>query len=141
MIRLISLFEEIEELVVKSDFYQSGAEFDWINELVEYIECVGLDIKTEQSAANLEHNRIEINNLKVKLNKIQNESKKREKPIKDLLKIKIDKIVDEYSLINHMNYRFKQFVFNYDPKKRAIADRFKELTPINNKVFMSRQYE
>ncbi|WP_210381173.1 DUF244 domain-containing protein, partial [Borreliella valaisiana] len=26
------LVEEIEELVVKSDFYQSGVEFDWINE-------------------------------------------------------------------------------------------------------------
>ncbi len=63
-------------------------------------------------------------------------TKKREKPIKDLLKIKINKIMDEYPLINHMNYRFKQFVFNYDSKKRAIADRFKELTPINNKVFV-----
>uniref|UniRef100_UPI00398A83BE DUF244 domain-containing protein n=1 Tax=Borreliella bavariensis TaxID=664662 RepID=UPI00398A83BE len=41
--------------------------------------------------------------------------------------------IEEY---NHTNYRFKQFVFNYDPKKRAIADRFKELTPINNKVFV-----
>ncbi len=30
------LVEEIEELVVKSDFYQSGVEFDWINEFVEY---------------------------------------------------------------------------------------------------------
>uniref|UniRef100_UPI001BFFDBCA DUF244 domain-containing protein n=1 Tax=Borreliella bavariensis TaxID=664662 RepID=UPI001BFFDBCA len=50
--------------------------------------------------------------------------------------IKIDKIMDEYPLIDHMNYRFKQFVFNYDPKKRAIADRFKELTLINNKVFV-----
>ncbi|WP_187981423.1 DUF244 domain-containing protein, partial [Borreliella bavariensis] len=74
--------------------------------------------------------------LKVELNKIQNENKKREKPIKDLLKIKIDKVMDKYPLINHVNYRFKQFVFNYDPKKRAIADRFKELIPINNKVFV-----
>ncbi len=93
--------------MVKSDFYQSGVEFDWINEFVEYVECVDLEIKNEQSAANLEHNLIKINNLKVELNKIQNENKKREKPIKDLLKIKIDKIMDEYPLINHMNYRFK----------------------------------
>ncbi len=130
------LVEEIEELVVKSDFYQSGVEFDWINEFVEYVDCVNLEIKTEQSAINLEGDLVEINNLKVELNKIQNENKKREKPIKDLLKIKIDKIMDEYPLINHRNYRFKQFVFNYDPKKRAIADRFKELAPINNKVFV-----
>ncbi|WP_324280945.1 DUF244 domain-containing protein (plasmid) [Borreliella garinii] len=130
------LVEEIEELVVKSDFYQSGVEFDWINEFVEYVECVNFEIQTEESAINLEHNLIEINNLKVELNKIQNENKKREKPIKDLLKIKIDKIMDEHPLINHRNYRFKQFVFNYDPKKRAIADRFKELIPINNKVFV-----
>ncbi|WP_215538210.1 DUF244 domain-containing protein, partial [Borreliella bavariensis] len=130
------LVEEIEELVVKSDFYQSGVEFDWINEFVEYVECLDLEIKTEQSAINLEEDLIEINNLKVELNKIQNENKKREKPIKDLLKIKIDKIMDKYPLIHHTNYRFKQFVFNYDPKKRAIADRFKELTPINNKVFV-----
>ncbi len=53
-----------------------------------------------------------------------------------MLKIKIDKIMDEYPLINHMNCRFKQFVFNYDPKKRVIADRFKELIPINNKAFV-----
>ncbi|WP_215536779.1 DUF244 domain-containing protein [Borreliella bavariensis] len=130
------LVEEIEELVVKSDFYQFGVEFDWINEFVEYVECLDLEIKTEQSAINLEEDLIKINNLKVELNKIPNENKKREKPIKDLLKIKIDKIMDKYPLINHMNYRFKQFVFNYDPKKRAIADRFKELTPINNKVFV-----
>ncbi|WP_330529169.1 DUF244 domain-containing protein [Borreliella valaisiana] len=130
------LVEEIEELVVKSDFYQSGVEFDWINEFVEYVDCVNLEIKTEQSAINLEEDLVEINNLKVELNKIQNENKKREKPIKDLLKIKIDKIMDEYPLINHKNYRFKQFLFNYDPKKRAIADRFKELIPINNKVFV-----
>ncbi|WP_210381842.1 DUF244 domain-containing protein [Borreliella garinii] len=130
------LVEEIEELVVKSDFYQSGVEFDWINEFVEYVDCVNLEIKTEQSAINLEGDLVEINNLKVELNKIQNENKKREKPIKDLLKIKIDKIMDEYPLINHRNYRFKQFVFTYDPKKRAIADRFKELAPINNKVFV-----
>ncbi|WP_418906524.1 DUF244 domain-containing protein (plasmid) [Borreliella turdi] len=128
--------EEIEDLVEKSDFYQSGVEFDWINEFVEYVECVDLEIKTEQSAINLEEDLVEINNLKVELNKIQNENKKREKPIKDLLKIKIDKIMDEYPLINHKNYRFKQFVFNYDPKKRAIADRLKELIPINNKVFV-----
>ncbi|WP_210753261.1 DUF244 domain-containing protein [Borreliella valaisiana] len=130
------LVEEIEELVVKSDFYQSGVEFDWINEFVEYVDCINLEIKTEESAINLEEDLVEINNLKVELNKIQNENKKREKPIKDLLKIKIDKIMDKYPLINHMNYRFKQFVFNYDPKKRAIADRFKELIPINNKVFV-----
>ncbi len=36
------LVEEIEELVVKSDFYQSGVEFDWINEFVEHVECVDL---------------------------------------------------------------------------------------------------
>lgn len=131
------IVEELEELVVKSDFYQSGVEFDWINEFVEYVECVDLEIKTKQSAANLEHNLIEINNLKVELNKIQNENKKREKPIKGLLKIKTDKIMDKYPLINRMNYKFKQFMFNYDPKKRAIADRFKELIPINNKVFVS----
>ncbi|WP_418906551.1 DUF244 domain-containing protein (plasmid) [Borreliella turdi] len=130
------LVEEIEELVVKSDFYQSGVEFDWINEFVEYVDCVNLEIKTEQSAINLEGDLVEINNLKVELNKIQNENKKREKPIKDLLKIKIDKVMDKYPLINHVNYKFKQFMFNYDPKKRAIADRFKELIPINNKVFV-----
>ncbi len=113
------LVEEIEELVVKSDFYQSGVEFDWINEFVEYVECVNFEIQTEESAINLEHNLIEINNLKVELNKIQNENKKREKPIKDLLKIKIDKIMDEYPLINHRNYRFKQFVFTYGPKKKS----------------------
>ncbi len=66
-------------MVVKSDFYQSGVGFDWINEFVEYVECVNFEIQTEESAINLEHNLIEINNLKVELNKIQNENKKKEK--------------------------------------------------------------
>ncbi|WP_420025620.1 DUF244 domain-containing protein [Borreliella valaisiana] len=128
--------EEIEELVVNSDFYQSGVEFDWVKEFVEYVECIDLEIKTEQSAINLEENLIEINNLKAELNKIQNENRKREKPIKNLLKIKIDNILDKYPLINHTNYRFKQFVFNYDPKKRAIVDRFTEFLTTSNKIFL-----
>ncbi|WLN25940.1 DUF244 domain-containing protein (plasmid) [Borreliella valaisiana] len=129
------LVEEIEELVVKSDFYQSGVEFDWINEFVEYVECVDLEIKTEQSAINLECSLFEIKNLKAELNKIQNENKKKEKPIKELLKIKIDEIMRKYPLINHVNYKFKEFVFNYDPNKRAISDRLKGLLPISEKVF------
>ncbi|WP_418454801.1 DUF244 domain-containing protein (plasmid) [Borreliella spielmanii] len=130
----------VEEFVVNSDFYQSGVEFDWVKEFVEYVECIDLEIKTDDDAANLECNLIEIDNLKVELNKIQNENKKREKPIKDLLKIKIDKILKKYPLINHahINYRFKEFVFNYDPKKRAISDRFKGLLPTSSKVFLPR---
>uniref|UniRef100_UPI003AF894DC DUF244 domain-containing protein n=2 Tax=Borreliella afzelii TaxID=29518 RepID=UPI003AF894DC len=128
----------VEEFVVNSDFYQSGVEFDWAKEFVEYVECIDLEIKTDDDAANLECNLIEIDNLKVELNKIQNENKKREKPIKDLLKIKIDEILKKYPLINHANYRFKEFVFNYDPKKRAISDRFKGLLPTSIKVFLPR---
>ncbi|WP_419261161.1 DUF244 domain-containing protein, partial [Borreliella afzelii] len=128
----------VEEFVVNSDFYQSGVEFDWVKEFVEYVECIDLEIKTDDDAANLECNLIEIDNLKVELNKIQNENKKREKPIKDLLKIKIDKILEKYPLIVHANYRFKEFVFNYDSKKRAISDRFKGLLPISIKVFLPR---
>ncbi|XPC98229.1 DUF244 domain-containing protein (plasmid) [Borreliella japonica] len=132
----IKFIEEIEELVVKSDFYQSGVEFDWINEFVEYVECTDLEIKTEESAVNLECKLIEIDNLKSELDKIQNENRKKEKPIKELLKIKINEILDKYPLMNHVNYRFKQFVFNYDPKKRAIADRFTELSTTNNKFYL-----
>ncbi|WP_234930731.1 DUF244 domain-containing protein [Borreliella garinii] len=124
----------VEDLVERSDFYQSGVEFDWVKEFVEYVECVNLEIETEQSAVNLECELINIDKLRVELNKIQNENKKREKPIKELLKSKIDNILDKYPLINHVNYRFKQFMFNYDPKKRAIADRFKGLLPTSGKL-------
>ncbi|XPC98097.1 DUF244 domain-containing protein (plasmid) [Borreliella japonica] len=134
----IKFIEEIEDLVVKSDFYQSGVEFDWIKEFVEYVECTDLEIKTEESAVNLECKLIEIDNLKSELDKIQNENKRREKPIKERLKIKINEILDKYPLMNHVNYRFKQFVFNYDPKKRAIADRFTELSTTNNKFYLPR---
>ncbi|WP_420025478.1 DUF244 domain-containing protein [Borreliella valaisiana] len=133
----IKFVGEIEELVVNSDFYQSGVEFDWVKEFVKYVDCIDLEIKTEQSAINLEENLIEINNLKAELNKIQNENRKKEKPIKELLKIKIDEILEKYPLIEHLNYRFREFVFNYDPKKRAIADRFKGLIPISNKALLS----
>ncbi|WP_327785883.1 DUF244 domain-containing protein, partial [Borreliella garinii] len=127
--------EEIEDLVEKSDFYQSGVEFNWVKEFVEYVECVDLEIKTEQSAINLECSLFEIKNLKAELNKIQNENKKKEKPIKELLKIKIDEIMRKYPLINHVNYKFKEFMFNYDPNKRAISDRLKGLLPTSEKVF------
>uniref|UniRef100_UPI001247BB4B DUF244 domain-containing protein n=1 Tax=Borreliella turdi TaxID=57863 RepID=UPI001247BB4B len=126
--------EKIEDLVEKSDFYQSGVEFNWVKEFVEYVECVDLEIKTEQSAINLECSLFEIKNLKAELNKIQNENKKKEKPIKELLKIKIDEIMRKYPLINHVNYKFKEFMFNYDPNKRAISDRLKGLLPTIEKV-------
>ncbi|WP_420025487.1 DUF244 domain-containing protein [Borreliella valaisiana] len=127
----------VEELVEKSDFYQSGVEFNWVKEFVEYVECVDLEIKTEQSAINLECSLFEIKSLKVELNKIQNENRKKEKPIKELLKIKIDEIMRKYPLINHVNYKFKEFMFNYDPNKRAISDRLKSLLPTSEKVFFS----
>ncbi|WP_210360212.1 DUF244 domain-containing protein [Borreliella garinii] len=129
--------EEIEALVEKSDFYQSGVEFNWVKEFVEYVECVNLEIETEQSAVNLECSLFEIKNLKAELNKIQNENKKKEKPIKELLKIKIDEIMRKYPLINHVNYKFKEFMFNYDPNKRAISDRLKSLLPTCEKAFFS----
>ncbi|WP_418905047.1 DUF244 domain-containing protein [Borreliella lusitaniae] len=126
----------VDDLVVNSDFYQSGVEFDWANEFVEYVDCVDLEIKTEHAAANLERSFFEIDNLRLELNKIQIENKKRENPIKELMKIKIDKILHEYPLINHVNYRFKQLVFNYDPKRRSISDRLKKLVPISSKAFL-----
>ncbi|WP_210378516.1 DUF244 domain-containing protein, partial [Borreliella garinii] len=129
--------EEIEDLVEKSDFYQSGVEFNWVKEFVEYVECVNLEIETEQFAVNLECSLFEIKNLKAELNKIQNENKKKEKPIKELLKIKIDEIMRKYPLINHVNYKFKEFMFNYDPNKRAISDRLKSLLPTCEKAFFS----
>ncbi|OJH14070.1 hypothetical protein ER70_10900 (plasmid) [Borreliella bissettiae] len=41
----------------------------------------------------------------------------------------------KYPLINNVNYKFREFIFNYDPNKRAISDRFKGLLPISGKVF------
>ncbi|WP_418456635.1 DUF244 domain-containing protein [Borreliella lusitaniae] len=126
----------VDDLVVNSDFYQSGVEFDWANEFVKYVDCVDLEIKTDQAALSLERSFFEIDNLRLELNKIQIENKKRENPIKELMKIKIDKILHEYPLINHVNYRFKQLVFNYDPKRRSISDRLKKLVPISSKAFL-----
>ncbi|EEF84092.1 DUF244 domain-containing protein [Borreliella spielmanii] len=128
----------VEELVEQSDFYCSGVEFDWINKFIEYVDYIDLKIETEQSAANLECELIEINKLKSELNKIQNENRKKEKPIKELLKIKIDEIIHKYPLINNVNYKFKEFIFNYNPNKREISDRFKGLLPISGKVFFSK---
>ncbi|WP_418909401.1 DUF244 domain-containing protein (plasmid) [Borreliella sinica] len=128
----------VEELVEKSDFYQSGVEFNWVNEFVEYVDYIDLNIETEQSAVNLECSLFEIKNLKVELNKIQNENRKKEKPIKELLKIKIDEIMRKYPLINNVNYKFKEFMFNYDPNKKAISDRLKGLLSTSEKVFFSK---
>lgn len=43
----------------------------------------------------------------------------------------------KYPLINHVNYKFKEFMFNYDPNKRAISDRLKSLLPTCEKAFFS----
>ncbi len=131
-----SFLNLIDDLVVNSDFYQAGVEFDWVNKFVEYVDCVDLEIKTDQAALSLERSLIEINNLRLELNKIQIETKRQEKPIKELLKIKINKILDKYPLINNVNYKFREFVFNYDPKRRSISDRLKELVPISSKAFL-----
>ncbi len=84
--------EEIEDLVEKSDFYQSGVEFNWVKEFVEYVECVNLEIETEQSAVNLECSLFEIKNLKAELNKIQNENKKKKNLLKSYSKLKLMKL-------------------------------------------------
>uniref|UniRef100_UPI003F5B5477 DUF244 domain-containing protein n=1 Tax=Borreliella burgdorferi TaxID=139 RepID=UPI003F5B5477 len=124
----------VEDLVERSDFYRFGIEFDWAREFVEYVDSINLEIENEQTAAYLERSFFEIDNLKLELNKIQNENRKREKPIKDLLKIKIDNIVNKYPLINQVNYKFREFMFSYDPKKRMISDRFKGLLPTSGKL-------
>ncbi len=123
----------VEDLVINSDFYKNGIEFDWINEFVEYVDCVDLEIRTDEAAINLECSIFEIENLKLELNKIQIENKKKENPIKELLKIKINEIMHKYPLINNVNYKFREFVFNYDPNKRAISDRFTGFLPISSK--------
>ncbi|PRR13690.1 hypothetical protein CV659_05955, partial [Borreliella burgdorferi] len=123
----------VEDLVINSDFYKNGIEFDWINEFVEYVDCVDLEIRTDEAAINLECSIFEIENLKLELNKIQIENKKKENPIKELLKIKINEIMHKHPLINNVNYKFREFVFNYDPNKRAISDRFTGFLPISSK--------
>ncbi|MCR8910305.1 DUF244 domain-containing protein, partial [Borreliella burgdorferi 297] len=79
----------VEDLVERSDFYSSGVEFDWAREFIEYVDCADLEIKDNQSAENLAYDLMEIDSLQKELNRIQNENKKREKPIKDRLKMLI----------------------------------------------------
>ncbi|MCD2387713.1 DUF244 domain-containing protein, partial [Borreliella burgdorferi] len=40
-----------------------------------------------------------------------------------------------YPLIEQLNYKFGEFVFTLDPKKRAISDRLKGLLPTSGTVF------
>ncbi|MCR8876781.1 DUF244 domain-containing protein, partial [Borreliella burgdorferi] len=63
------------------------------------------------------------------------ENKKREKPIKDRLKMLIYNITNTYPLIEQLNYKFGEFVFTLDSKKRAISDRLKGLLPTSGTVF------
>ncbi|MCD2401870.1 DUF244 domain-containing protein, partial [Borreliella bissettiae] len=69
------------------------------------------------------------------LNRIQNENKKREKPYKDRLKMLIYNITNTCPLIEQLNYRFGEFVFTLDPKKRAISDRLRGLLPTSGALF------
>ncbi|WP_418905952.1 DUF244 domain-containing protein [Borreliella carolinensis] len=125
----------VQDLVERSEFYSFGVEFDWAREFVEYVDCVDLEIKDNQSAENLACDLMEIDILQKKLNRIQNENKKREKPIKDRLKMLIYNITNTYPLIEQLNYKFGEFVFTLDPKKRAISDRLKGLLPTSGIVF------
>ncbi|WP_418457471.1 DUF244 domain-containing protein [Borreliella andersonii] len=126
----------VEDLVERSDFYLSGVEFDWVREFVEYVDCVDLEIRSIQVAENLECDLMEIDSVQKELNRIQNENKKREKPIKDRLKMLIYNITNTYPLIEWVNYRFREFVFIIDPKKRSISDGLRGLLPTSGKVFL-----
>ncbi len=124
----------VEDLVERSDFYCSGVEFDWAREFIEYVDCVDLEITDEQSAEKLACNLMELDREREEVNKIQNEYRKKEKPHKDRMKMIIDNIMNTFPLIDQVNYKFGEFVFNLDPKKRAISDRLKGLLPTSGKV-------
>ncbi|AEL19200.1 conserved hypothetical protein (plasmid) [Borreliella bissettiae DN127] len=125
----------VEDLVERSEFYSSGVEFDWAREFVEYVDCVELEIRDNQAAENLACDLMEIDSIQKELNRIQNENKKREKPYKDRLKMLIYNITNTCPLIEQVNYRFGEFVFTLDPKKRAISDRLRGLLPTSGALF------
>ncbi|WP_367611919.1 DUF244 domain-containing protein [Borreliella kurtenbachii] len=119
----------VEDLVERSEFYRNGVEFDWAREFVEYVDCVELEITDRQVAENLACDLMEVDSAKKELNKMQNEHKKREKYLKDIIKMKTYNITNICPLIEHVNYRFREFVFTFDSKKRAISDRLSGLLP------------
>ncbi|XOU12982.1 DUF244 domain-containing protein (plasmid) [Borreliella americana] len=125
----------VEDLVERSDFYRSGVEFDWKKEFAKYLDCIDLEIKDRQDAEKLACNLMEFDREREEVNKIQNESRKKEKPHKDKMKMISDNIKNICPLIEHVNYRFGEFVFTLDSKKRAISDRLKVLLPTSGKVF------
>ncbi|MCD2385166.1 DUF244 domain-containing protein, partial [Borreliella burgdorferi] len=125
----------VEDLVERSDFYSSGVEFDWAKEFVEYVDCVELEITDRQVAENLACDLMEVDSAKKELNKMQSEHKKREKYLKDLIKMKTHNITNICPLIEHVNYRFREFVFTFDSKKRAISDRLSGLLPTSETLF------
>ncbi|OJH14296.1 hypothetical protein ER70_09620, partial (plasmid) [Borreliella bissettiae] len=102
---------------------------------VEYVDCVDLEIRDNQAAENLACDLMEIDSIQKELNRIQNENKKREKPYKDRLKMLIYNITNTCPLIEQLNYRFGEFVFTLDPKKRAISDRLRGLLPTSGALF------
>ncbi|MCD2371571.1 DUF244 domain-containing protein [Borreliella burgdorferi] len=119
----------VEDLVERSEFYSSGVEFDWAREFVEYVDCVELEITDRQVAENVACDLMEVDSAKKELSKMQNEHKKREKYLKDIIKMKTYNITNICPLIEHVNYRFREFVFTFDSKKRAISDRLSGLLP------------
>ncbi len=125
----------VEDLVERSEFYRNGVEFDWAREFVEYVDCVELEITDRQVAENVACDLMEVDSAKKELNKMQSEHKKREKYLKDLIKMKTHNITNICPLIEHVNYRFREFVFTFDPKKRAISDRLSGLLPTSETLF------
>ncbi|AYE37066.1 hypothetical protein DB313_06065 (plasmid) [Borrelia turcica IST7] len=114
----------IEKLVTGSNFYSKLADFDYVSEFVEFVECVKLELE-ESSAICLETNIEKIREFKACLKEYEREHTRVTKPIKDDIKRLLEVVNTQNPLIESESvaYRFGDKIFSLNMSKRAIADK------------------
>ncbi|QBK64077.1 DUF244 domain-containing protein (plasmid) [Borrelia miyamotoi] len=137
---LEELSVHINNILAGSVLYQSLSQLDYKFEFMEFVKSINLELSKEKSLY-LKGRLMTINHLQLHMNDIEKEHAlnlaKITKPVKDEIKTYMDEICKEYSLLEHVNYKFDSNLFVIDTTKRAIKDRLRSLTGIDNFIFSS----
>ncbi|WP_051480095.1 DUF244 domain-containing protein [Borrelia coriaceae] len=133
-INLDALIILIDNLFKASCLYNELSKSNYKINFLDFVKSVDLEIDYDENKR-LKGCLLEINDLQCKIDKVENDTKKKHKleldkitkPIKDKLKLCINSVLGEFSLLEHIHYYLEGNLFSIDTTKRAIKDRFKSL--------------
>ncbi|UPA16820.1 DUF244 domain-containing protein (plasmid) [Borrelia coriaceae] len=133
-INLDALITLIDNFFKASCLYNELSKSNYKIDFLDFVNSVDLDTNSYENQR-LKGCLLEINDLQCKIDKVENDTKKKHKleldkitkPIKDKLKLCINSVLGEFSLLEHIHYYLEGNLFSIDTTKRAIKDRFKSL--------------